>query len=54
MDGPQLLYINPLTGGSPMPTIATFLQLLPQGFAGKLHRSTDGLVYSVVEGTRGG
>jgi gentisate 1,2-dioxygenase len=33
-----------------MPTIATFLQLLPKGFAGKVHRSTDGSVYSVVEG----
>ena len=49
--GHKLRYINPLTGGSPMPTIATFLQLLPQGFAGKAHRSTDGSVYSVVEGT---
>jgi gentisate 1,2-dioxygenase len=49
--GHKLRYINPLTGGSPMPTIATFLQLLPQGFAGQMHRSTDGTVYSVVEGT---
>ena len=48
--GHKLRYINPLTGGSPMPTIATFLQLLPKGFAGKTHRQTDGAVYSVVEG----
>ncbi|WP_218509339.1 gentisate 1,2-dioxygenase [Variovorax sp. dw_308] len=48
--GHKLRYINPLTGGSPMPTIATFLQLLPGGFAGKAHRQTDGAVYSVVEG----
>ena len=48
--GHKLRYINPLTGGSPMPTIATFLQLLPAGFAGKTHRATDGAVYSVVEG----
>ena len=48
--GHKLRYTNPLTGGSPMPTIATFLQLLPKGFAGKVHRSTDGSVYSVVEG----
>ena len=33
-----------------MPTMATFLQLLPRGFAGLPHRSTDGTVYSVVEG----
>jgi len=48
--GHKLRYINPLTGGSPMPTIATNLQLLPKGFAGKAHRATDGAVYSVVEG----
>jgi gentisate 1,2-dioxygenase len=49
--GHKLRYINPLTGGSPMPAIATFLQLLPKGFAGKTHRATDGTVYSVVEGS---
>jgi gentisate 1,2-dioxygenase len=48
--GHKLRYINPLTGGSPMPTISTQLQLLPKGFAGKTHRATDGTVYSVVEG----
>ena len=48
--GHKLRYINPLTGGAPMPTIATFLQLLPKGFAGKAHRATDGAVYCVVEG----
>jgi gentisate 1,2-dioxygenase len=48
--GHKLRYINPLTGGSPMPTIATNLQLLPRAFAGRTHRMTDGAVYSVVEG----
>jgi len=48
--GWKLRYTNPLTGGSPMPTMQTFLQLLPQAFRGKGHRSTDGAVYSVVEG----
>ena len=48
--GFKLRYTNPLTGGYPMPTIATFLQLLPRGFHGKTHRSTDGAVYCVVEG----
>ena len=48
--GHKLRYINPLTGGAPMPTIATFLQLLPAGFSGKSHRQTDGAVCSVVEG----
>ena len=33
-----------------MPTMATFMQRLPAGFAGKGWRQTDGAVYSVVEG----
>ncbi|HSV44853.1 MAG TPA: gentisate 1,2-dioxygenase [Ramlibacter sp.] len=49
-DGVKLRYINPLTGGAPMPTMATFMQRLPAGFAGKPWRQTDGAVYSVVEG----
>jgi len=49
--GIKLRYINPLTGGSPMPTIAANLQLLPKGFKGKPQRSTDGSVYSVAEGS---
>ena len=49
-DGFKLRYVNPLTGGSPMPTMATFMQRLPAGFVGKQHRQTDGTVYSVVEG----
>jgi gentisate 1,2-dioxygenase len=49
-DGVKLRYVNPLTGGAPMPTMATFLQKLPAGFAGKPWRQTDGAVYSVVEG----
>jgi gentisate 1,2-dioxygenase len=49
-DGVKLRYLNPLTGGSPMPTMATFMQRLPPGFSGKGWRQTDGAVYSVVEG----
>jgi gentisate 1,2-dioxygenase len=49
-DGTKLRYVNPLTGGWPMPTIATFLQKLPAGFRGQGWRQTDGAVYSVVEG----
>lgn len=48
--GVKLRYVNPATGGWPMPTIATFIQHLPRGFATKPFRSTDGAVYSVVEG----
>ncbi len=49
-DGVKLRYINPATGGSPMPTMATFMQRLPAGFSGKPYRQTDGAVFSVVEG----
>ncbi|GAB3760983.1 gentisate 1,2-dioxygenase [Ramlibacter monticola] len=49
-DGTKLRYVNPITGGWPMPTIGTFLQKLPAGFAGQGSRQTDGAVYSVVEG----
>ena len=43
-------YVNPATGGWAMPTIGTFMQLLPAGFKGKPYRNTDGTVVSVVEG----
>ena len=49
-DGVKLRYVNPLTGGSPMSTMATFMPKLPAGFRGKPARQTDGAVYSVVEG----
>jgi gentisate 1,2-dioxygenase len=48
--GVKMRYVNPATGGWAMPTIGTCLQLLPAGFLGKPHRSTDGTVYSVAEG----
>jgi gentisate 1,2-dioxygenase len=48
--GVKLQYINPVTGGYPMPTMAAFLQLLPSGFRGRLSRSTDSTIYSVAEG----
>jgi gentisate 1,2-dioxygenase len=48
--GVKMKYINPTTGGWAMPTIATCMQLLPKGFRGKPHRSTDGTVYCVTEG----
>ena len=48
--GVRMRYINPVTGGWAMPTLGTFLQLLPRGFHGLPHRSTDGTVYCCVEG----
>lgn len=49
--GWKMQFINPLTGGPAMPTMGTFIQLLPKGFVSSPYRSTDATVYSVVEGT---
>ena len=49
--GHKLRYVNPASGEFAMPTIATFVQLLPAGFASQPYRSTDGTVFVVVEGT---
>jgi len=48
--GLKLKFVNPATGESAMPTIGTFMQLLPQGFSTASWRATDSAVYSVVEG----
>ena len=48
--GFKMQYVNPATGGYPMPTIGAFVQLLPSGFAGRPSRATDGTVYCVIEG----
>jgi gentisate 1,2-dioxygenase len=49
--GVKMQYINPVTGGAPMPTIGAFLQLLPAGFSGQNYRSSDATIYCVVEGS---
>ena len=48
--GLKLAYIDPTTGGSAMPTISTFLQLLPKGFETRHYRTTENTVFSPVEG----
>jgi gentisate 1,2-dioxygenase len=48
--GLKLRYANPVTGESPMPTIGTFIQLLPRDFRTARYRSTDATVFTVVEG----
>jgi gentisate 1,2-dioxygenase len=48
--GYKLQYTNPVTGDWAIPTMGTFMQLLPKGFRGKPYRSTDSTVYAVVEG----
>jgi gentisate 1,2-dioxygenase len=49
--GLKLNYVNPVNGDFAMPTIGTFMQLLPKGFDGIPYRATDATVFSVVEGT---
>jgi gentisate 1,2-dioxygenase len=49
--GMKMQFINPATGGYPMPTIATFIQFLPSGFKTAPYRSTDATVFMVVEGS---
>jgi len=48
--GFKMRYVNPVTGGWAMPTIATAMQLLPKGFETRPYRSTDSTVFVVVEG----
>jgi len=49
--GLKMEYIDPTTGGPAIPTISTFLQLLPKGFATQPYRSTDAGVFCVAEGS---
>ena len=49
--GIKMRFVNPATGGSPMPTMGAFMQWLPAGFKGKPYRATDATVFSVVEGS---
>jgi gentisate 1,2-dioxygenase len=48
--GIKMQYVNPATGGYPMPTIAAFLQLLPEGFETRPYRSTDATIFCAAEG----
>ena len=48
--GLKMEYLNPLNGGPAMPTMSTFMQLLPKGFKGKSYQTTEHAIYSVVEG----
>ncbi|HKA00451.1 MAG TPA: gentisate 1,2-dioxygenase [Candidatus Solibacter sp.] len=48
--GHKMQFINPATGGFAMPSIAAFVQLLPDGFAGQRYRCTDGTVFHCIEG----
>lgn len=48
--GHLMRYVNPVDGGWAMPTMATMIRLLPRGFATRPYRSSDGMVFIVVEG----
>ena len=48
--GVKMKYTNPVTGDYAIPTIGTFIQLLPKGFQGKTYQTTDATIYVVVEG----
>ncbi len=44
-------YVSPITGDYAMPTMATFMQLLPKGFETESYRATDATVFSVAAGS---
>jgi len=48
--GLKMKYVNPVDGGYAMPSIATFIQLLPKGFASAPYRATDSTVFVCTEG----
>jgi len=49
--GLKLRYVNPVDGGFAMPTISSFLQLLPKDISTSAYRSTDATVFVAVEGS---
>jgi gentisate 1,2-dioxygenase len=46
----KMKFINPVNGGWAMPTMSTWMQLMPKGFKSAPYRSTDSAVFAVVEG----
>jgi gentisate 1,2-dioxygenase len=46
----KMKYINPVTGGWAMPTMSTWMQLVPKNFKTAPYRSTDSAIFTVVEG----
>ena len=49
--GVKMRYANPIDGGYVYPTIAIFIQWLPKDFSGQTYRTTEGMVFKVVEGS---
>jgi gentisate 1,2-dioxygenase len=48
--GYLMRYVNPVDGGWAMPTMATMIRLLPAGFTSQAYRSSDSMIFIVVEG----
>lgn len=48
--GLKMEYIDPSCGAAAIPTMSTFMQLLPKGFKTRPYKCTSGAVFSVVEG----
>jgi gentisate 1,2-dioxygenase len=48
--GHLMRYVNPVDGGWAMPTMATMIRLLPEGFSTRPYRSSDSMVFVAVEG----
>ena len=48
--GVKMRYTNPTNGGHAMPTMGTYIQLLPKGLKTSRYKATDASVFSVVEG----
>ncbi|GII87535.1 gentisate 1,2-dioxygenase [Sphaerisporangium siamense] len=49
-DGVIMEYVNPVTGGSVMPTMGAHMQLLRPGQATQAHRHTGSVIYHVAKG----
>ena len=49
-DGVSVEYVNPLTGGAALATIACFASLLRPGQRTQAHRHTGGKIYHVIKG----
>lgn len=50
-EGHVLEYVNPVTGGSVMPTMGAQIQRLEPGFSGQAHRHTGNVVHTVAQGS---
>ena len=48
--GFKMEFIDPTTGGPAMSPISTFMQRLPKGFKTKRYQSTEGAIFTCLEG----